>query len=55
MPPEADAEIEYVEEGGENPFLVYDRAGEPCPRCGTRLKAMTQAGRTTYYCPRCQR
>jgi formamidopyrimidine-DNA glycosylase len=26
-----------------------------CPRCGTRLKRATIAGRTTCWCPRCQR
>jgi formamidopyrimidine-DNA glycosylase len=49
-------EIAYVEEGAENPFLVYGRAGERCPRCrkGTLLR-LVQAGRATYLCPRCQR
>jgi formamidopyrimidine-DNA glycosylase len=45
---------EYVEEGAPNPFWVYDRQGEPCRRCGTRLKGMTLGGRTTAFCPRCQ-
>jgi formamidopyrimidine-DNA glycosylase len=49
-------EITYVEEGGDNPFLVYDRAGEPCPRCRrARLVRQVHAQRPTYYCPRCQR
>ena len=49
-------EIAYVEEGGENPFLVYDRAGERCPRCRkARIARLVQAGRSTYRCPRCQR
>jgi formamidopyrimidine-DNA glycosylase len=47
-------EIEYVEEGGRNPFLVYGRAGEPCRRCRTPLQSFTQAGRTTHFCPGCQ-
>jgi formamidopyrimidine-DNA glycosylase len=34
---------------------VYDRAGEPCPRCGGVIRRRVQAGRATYYCPRCQR
>lgn len=46
---------EYIEEGGENPFFAYDRAGEPCPRCGARLKAETIGGRTSAYCPKCQK
>lgn len=45
----------YVEEGGENPFFVYGKAGEPCPRCGTKIRAFTLGGRTTAYCPTCQR
>lgn len=37
------------------PFEVYDREGEPCSRCGSRIKRVEQAGRGTWYCPRCQR
>jgi formamidopyrimidine-DNA glycosylase len=49
-------DISYVEEpGAGNPFLVYGRAGEPCPRCGRTLSAIVQAGRTTHFCGRCQR
>jgi len=49
-------EITYVEEAGaENPFLVYDRAGQPCPRCRTKLTRIVVAGRGTVFCPRCQR
>ena len=51
---EDDEEIEYVEEGGENPFLVYGRSGKPCVRCGTAVKSFTQGGRTTHFCPGCQ-
>jgi formamidopyrimidine-DNA glycosylase len=36
-------------------FLVHLREGEPCPRCGTRIKKMRAAGRGTYICPSCQR
>ena len=35
-------------------LLVYGRAGEACPRCGTAIKKATQAGRATYWCPTCQ-
>jgi formamidopyrimidine-DNA glycosylase len=49
-------EIAYVEEGGENPFLVYDRKGERCPRCRRAgLRRIVQAQRSTFFCPRCQR
>lgn len=34
---------------------VYDRAGEACGRCGRSIRRMVQAGRSTYYCPGCQR
>jgi formamidopyrimidine-DNA glycosylase len=34
---------------------VYDRAGEPCRRCGTPVKAAVVAGRSTFWCPTCQR
>ncbi len=49
-------EIAYVEEpGAENPFRVYAREGEPCPRCRTgRIRRIVQAQRSTFFCPRCQ-
>jgi len=48
-------EIAYVEEPGtENPFRVYARAGERCPRCGTRIRLLRQGGRRTDFCPHCQ-
>jgi len=34
---------------------VYDRAGEPCRRCGTSIRRIIQAGRSTFFCPHCQR
>ncbi len=36
-------------------LLVYGRAGEPCPECGTALKEIRMGGRSTVYCTRCQR
>jgi formamidopyrimidine-DNA glycosylase len=49
-------ELSYVEEpGAPNPFRVYGRAGEPCPRCGQRLQRIVQGGRSTVLCPKCQR
>lgn len=48
-------EIVYVEEGGDNPFRVYDRAGEPCARCRTPIEKKAQGGRSTYWCPKCQK
>jgi formamidopyrimidine-DNA glycosylase len=34
---------------------VYGREGEPCDRCGTSIERIVQAGRSSYYCPSCQR
>ncbi len=63
----ADADIDYVEERKiPNPFVVYGRAGEPCPRRvrgkrgknggdGGVIVRIVQAQRATFYCPRCQR
>jgi formamidopyrimidine-DNA glycosylase len=39
----------------EERLRVYDRAGRPCPQCGTVIKRRVQAARSTFYCPRCQR
>jgi formamidopyrimidine-DNA glycosylase len=36
-------------------WRVYEREGEPCVNCGTRIRRVVQAARSTYYCPRCQR
>jgi formamidopyrimidine-DNA glycosylase len=36
-------------------LYVYERAGEPCRRCRTPIRAVTQGQRSTYYCPACQR
>jgi formamidopyrimidine-DNA glycosylase len=35
-------------------FLVHRREGEPCPRCGRRIRKIRAAGRGTYVCERCQ-
>jgi len=34
---------------------VYEREDEPCVKCAARIRRVVQAGRSTYYCPRCQR
>jgi formamidopyrimidine-DNA glycosylase len=36
-------------------FLVYDREGHPCVGCGTPVKRLVQAGRSTFFCAVCQR
>ena len=49
----------YVNVNGESgrygqSLAAYGRAGQPCLRCATPLKAVTVGGRTTTLCPRCQ-
>ena len=34
---------------------VYGRTGEPCYTCGTPVRRVKIGGRSTHYCPRCQR
>ena len=38
-------------------FRVYDREGKPCPTPGCRgtIKRMVQTGRSTFFCPVCQK
>jgi formamidopyrimidine-DNA glycosylase len=35
-------------------FQVHQRAGEPCPACGTAIRKLVVGGRGTYVCERCQ-
>ena len=51
---------DYVDAEGwlgenQNHLRVFMRAGEPCPRCGARLRKLTQQARSTFFCPQCQR
>jgi formamidopyrimidine-DNA glycosylase len=50
-----DGDIEYVEEGAANPFAVYDRAGQRCPRKNGTIERIVQAGRSTFFCRACQK
>jgi formamidopyrimidine-DNA glycosylase len=34
---------------------VYQRTGLPCPTCGTPVEKIVLAGRSTHFCPRCQK
>ena len=36
-------------------LYVYERRGEPCRRCRTPVRALSQGQRSTYYCPACQK
>ena len=45
-----DGELGYFSKS----FAVYGREGEPCA-CGGAVRRIVQGGRSTFYCPRCQR
>ena len=55
------SEIAFVNPDGtegsyQNHFLVYDREGEPCPRCRkAKIKKLRLGSRGTYFCPKCQK
>ncbi|HLE99684.1 MAG TPA: zinc finger domain-containing protein, partial [Gaiellaceae bacterium] len=40
--------------GDRDVYLVHDRLGEPCPRCGTPIARVDFEEHTIYYCPACQ-
>jgi formamidopyrimidine-DNA glycosylase len=49
-------EITYVEDANApNPFVVYGRGGDKCPRCKSELMRVVLGGRTTVFCKTCQR
>jgi formamidopyrimidine-DNA glycosylase len=50
----ADIEGSYYGGGYAGRWRVYDREGEPCTACGTSISRLSRAGRSTYFCPRCQ-
>jgi len=51
------SDITYVEERrSPNPFLIYGRKGEHCPRCKKGvITRIVQAQRATYFCSNCQK
>jgi formamidopyrimidine-DNA glycosylase len=50
---QTDGELGYF----QHSFLVYDREGEPCktPTCKGVVRRFTQNGRSTFWCPVCQK
>ena len=52
------ADFKHVD-GSEGKFtvelLVYGKGGEPCPLCGSELQSIKIGGRTSVFCPRCQK
>lgn len=45
----------YYGGGYENHWRVYDRENEPCINCASPIKRIVQGGRSTYFCPKCQK
>jgi formamidopyrimidine-DNA glycosylase len=43
------------QEAEDFPLAVYGREHESCGRCGGVIRRITQGGRSTYFCPKCQR
>jgi formamidopyrimidine-DNA glycosylase len=50
----ADRNGDYIG-SSERFWRVYEREGEPCVKCGTNIRRVVHGGRSTYFCPRCQR
>jgi formamidopyrimidine-DNA glycosylase len=48
---QADGTLGYFQHN----FSVYDREGQPCPHCKGTIKRIVQNGRSTFYCPACQK
>jgi len=50
----------YINVNGESGYFdvslnAYGQEGEPCPRCGTAIRRIKFANRSSHYCPKCQR
>jgi formamidopyrimidine-DNA glycosylase len=48
---QADGELGYF----QHEFSVYGREGEACQSCGATIRRIVQSGRSSFFCPRCQR
>jgi len=50
----------YINVNGESGFFeqslnAYGREGDPCERCGTPIRRIAFANRSSHFCPKCQR
>lgn len=45
----------YYGGGYQLSWRVYDREKNPCVKCRTEIERLKQAGRSTYFCPKCQK
>ena len=50
-----DIDGSYYGGGYRGHWRVYDREGAPCLSCKARIRRIMHAGRSTFFCPRCQR
>ena len=48
---QTDGELGYF----QHSFRVYDREGQPCLNCATPIARIVQSGRSTFFCPSCQK
>jgi formamidopyrimidine-DNA glycosylase len=48
---QTDGELGYF----QHRFQVYDRRGDPCLTCAAPIERLVQSGRSSFYCPNCQR
>ena len=48
---QTDGELGYF----QHHFRVYDRENQPCLTCGTPVQRIVQSGRSSFFCPHCQR
>ncbi len=48
---QTDGELGYF----QHRFQVYDRQGQACVSCATEIERLVQSGRSSFYCPNCQR
>lgn len=51
---------DFVSSDGETGYfqlslMVYGRGGQACPGCGTAIERIVQAGRSSFFCPACQK
>lgn len=50
-----DCGAEVYGDDSDGRWFVYGRTGKKCPKCSKQIRSIRQSGRTTFYCPGCQR
>ncbi len=54
------SDVNYIRVDGtkgefQHHFLVYRKGGQLCPRCSSKIVRIVQAGRSSFFCPHCQK